>query len=59
MQAYADQTWGGVRNPTSGLFDFVYGRNRTTEPHRLLDQAAMWQIYADLALDPSDYATLI
>lgn len=58
MQAYADQTWDSVRNPSTGLFDFVYGRNRTVQPHRLIDQAAMLQIYADLALDPTAYASL-
>jgi uncharacterized protein YyaL (SSP411 family) len=52
-QAYADQMWETQRDPVSGLFDVAYGRNRTIEPHRLLDQAAMLQIYAALALGPN------
>jgi hypothetical protein len=59
MQTYADQVWDTSRNPDSGLFDFVYGRNRAAEPHRLLDQAAMLQIYADLALESNAYDGLI
>ena len=49
-QAYADHVWDTLRDPSTGMFDFVYGRNRAAEPHRLLDQAAMLQIYAALAL---------
>jgi rhamnogalacturonyl hydrolase YesR len=50
MQAYADHVWDDLRDASSGLFNFAYGRNRTLEPHRLVDQAAMLQIYALLAL---------
>jgi hypothetical protein len=57
-QAYADQVWETLRNPSTGLFDFVYGRNRAAAPHRLLDQAAMLQIYAALALG-SDAAAVL
>ena len=49
-QAYADRVWDELRDPSTGLFDFVYGRSQSAEPHRLLDQAAMLQIYAALAL---------
>ncbi|MGI9149156.1 MAG: glycoside hydrolase family 76 protein [Chloroflexota bacterium] len=58
MQAYADHVWTTLRDPSTGLFNFVYGRNRTTEPHRLLDQSAMLQIYAALALGPEAAAAL-
>ena len=57
-QAYADRVWDTLRDPSTGLFDFVYGRTRTAEPHRLLDQAAMLQIYAALALGPDATAAL-
>jgi hypothetical protein len=40
---YADAAWAGVRDPSSGLFRFHRGRER------LLEQAAMVQIYAMLA----------
>jgi uncharacterized protein YyaL (SSP411 family) len=50
MRAYADQIWDTLRDPETGLFNFAYGRNRSVEPHRLVDQAAMLQIYALLAL---------
>jgi len=58
MQTYADQVWDTLRDPTTGLFNFAYGRNRSAEPHRLLDQGAMLQIYAALALG-SNAATLL
>ena len=58
MQAYADQVWDTLRDPETGLFNFVYGRNRSPEPHRLLDQGAMLQIYAALALGARASATL-
>jgi hypothetical protein len=50
--------WETLRNPSTGLFDFVYGRNRAAAPHHLLDQAAMLQIYAALALG-SDAAAVL
>jgi hypothetical protein len=53
MQAYADQVWDTIRDPSTGLFNFAYGRTRSAEPHRLVDQAAMLQIYALLALGNS------
>jgi Glycosyl hydrolase family 76 len=53
MQTYADQVWDALRDPTTGMFNFAYGRNRSIEPHRLVDQAAMLQIYALLALGPN------
>jgi hypothetical protein len=53
MQAYADQVWDTLRDPSTGLFNFAYGRNRSVEPHRLVDHAAMLQVYALLALGPS------
>jgi hypothetical protein len=59
MQAYADQVWDTLRDPSTGLFNVAYGRNRSVEPHRLLDQAAMLQIYALLALGPSAAAASI
>jgi hypothetical protein len=52
MQAYADQVWDTMHDPSTGLFNFVYGRSKSAEPHRLVDQAAMLQIYALLALGP-------
>ncbi len=58
MQTYADRMWDARRDPASGLFDVVYGRSRTTTPHRLLDQGAMLQVYAALALGPSVYRGL-
>lgn len=58
MQTYADRMWDARRDPASGLFDVVYGRSRTTTPHRLLDQGAMLQVYAALALGPSVYRAL-
>jgi rhamnogalacturonyl hydrolase YesR len=53
MQAYADQVWDTLRDPATGLFNFANGRSHSIEPHRLVDQAAMLQIYALLALGPS------
>jgi uncharacterized protein YyaL (SSP411 family) len=53
IQSYADQVWDTLRDPATGLLNFVYGRNRTIEPHRLVDQAAMLQIYTLLALGPA------
>ncbi|MBV9131404.1 MAG: glycosyl hydrolase [Chloroflexi bacterium] len=52
MQAYADTVWDTLHDPATGLFNFANGRSRSVEPHRLLDQAAMLQIYALLALGP-------
>src|SRR5262249_18458032 len=43
MQRFADEAWAKARNPATGLFHFS-GRGPT-----LLDQAAMVQIYAELA----------
>lgn len=53
MQTYANQVWDTLLDPSSGLFNFAYGRTRSIEPHRLVDQAAMLQIYAVLALGSS------
>lgn len=50
VQAYADRAWENARDPRTGLFDFRSSRN-----FRLLDQAAMVQIYACLAWDERDY----
>ncbi len=50
IQAYADRAWESARDPRTGLFDFRSSRN-----FRLLDQAAMVQIYACLAWDENDY----
>jgi hypothetical protein len=44
VQAYADSAWNVVRDQTTGLFRFSASR-----PVQLLEQAAMVQIYADLA----------
>ena len=44
VQAYADSAWDVVRDQTTGLFRFSASR-----PVQLLEQAAMVQIYADLA----------
>jgi hypothetical protein len=52
MQVYADEVWDKLYDPSTGLFNFVYGRSKSAEPHRLVDQAAMLQIYALLALGP-------
>ena len=52
MQAYADTVWDTLHDPATGLFNFANGRSRSVEPHRLLDQAAMLQIYALLTLGP-------
>lgn len=52
MQAYADEAWSGYRDAQTNLFYF------SEEPARLVDQGAMVQIYALLALDANDYAEL-
>ncbi len=44
MQTYADKMWDSVRDPMTSLFTF-----NGTMPVKLLDQAAMVQIYATLA----------
>lgn len=49
MQAYADHMWNTAYDPDSGLFTFAYWRYGRTSPYRLVDQAAMLQIYASLA----------
>jgi predicted alpha-1,6-mannanase (GH76 family) len=43
IEGFADEAWSRARNPKTGLFSF-YGRQPT-----LLDQAAMVQVYAQLA----------
>jgi hypothetical protein len=43
MEAFADEAWKKARDPKTGLFHFS-GR-----PATLLDQAAMVQVYAELA----------
>ena len=43
IEAFADRAWSQYRDPSTGLFHF--GETLAT----LLDQAAMVQIYADLA----------
>ncbi len=45
VEAFADEAWTHARNPATGLFSFD-GRGPT-----LLDQAAMVQVYAELARD--------
>jgi rhamnogalacturonyl hydrolase YesR len=45
VAAYADAAWSQLRNPSTGLFRFDAPR-----PEQLLDQAAMVQIYAALAV---------
>jgi hypothetical protein len=45
VEEYAARAWSTVRDPHTGLFRFDRGR-----PVQLLQQAAMVQIYADLAL---------
>src|SRR5205807_2321135 len=44
-QAYADEVWRDLRDPRTGLFSF-----RGAKPETLLDQAAVVQLYASLAL---------
>jgi len=46
IRAYADQVWTNDRDPTTGLFRFQADAGRT----QLLEQAAMVQIYGDLAM---------
>ncbi|MBI3965442.1 MAG: AGE family epimerase/isomerase [Chloroflexi bacterium] len=53
MQSYADQAWNTVRDPATGLFRFG-----GAGPVKLLDQAALAQIYACLAWDPASYRNL-
>ena len=45
VEAFADEAWTHARNPATGLFSF--DRRGPT----LLDQAAMVQVYAELARD--------
>ena len=44
LQTFADEAWSQARNPKTDLFDFG-------GPATLLDQAAMVQVYAELARD--------
>jgi hypothetical protein len=43
VRAFGDEAWAQARDPHTGLFSF--GKSGPT----LLDQAAMIQVYADLA----------
>jgi Glycosyl hydrolase family 76 len=52
MARYAATTWSRNRDPDTGLFHFAGG------PTESLQQAAMVQIYAVLAWNPSQYALL-
>jgi uncharacterized protein YyaL (SSP411 family) len=58
MEAYGDTVWDTLRDPTTGLFAFRYGRFRSADSFRLLDQASMLQVYAGLALEPGAYLSL-
>jgi uncharacterized protein YyaL (SSP411 family) len=53
MQNYADQVWDTYRDATTGLFHF-----NGSPSTQLLEQAAMIQIYAVLAWNPSQYSIL-
>ena len=50
LQQYADRAWSTYLDPASGLFDF-----HDREATRLLQQAAMAQLYAYLSLDHTWY----
>jgi hypothetical protein len=52
MQSYADRIWETARDPATNLFPVF-------RPVRLLDQAAMVEIYAALALDPARYGEIM
>ena len=54
IQTYAQDAWNSQRGP-NGLFNFA---STSGSGYQLLDQAAMLQIYAMLAWDPSEYANL-
>lgn len=58
VQEYADTLWETARDPATGLFLFRYARPNQPNPPRLLDQAALVQIYAALALEPAAYRYL-
>jgi Glycosyl hydrolase family 76 len=54
LRAYAEWAWNTIRDPSTTLFPF----DGPTAPVTLLDQAAMVQINALLAWDPSDWPKL-
>lgn len=50
LEEYANRVWSTLRDPASGLFDF-----HDREPTRLLQQAAMTQLFAYLSWDRTWY----
>jgi uncharacterized protein YyaL (SSP411 family) len=57
MQSYADKVWNdaSIRDPKTNLFKPL---ETSSSAYRLLDQAAMVQVYAALAWDSSNYGKL-
>ena len=57
MQAYADRAWDEPVDPRSRPTD-LFHLDRAPQPHTLLDQAAMVQIYALLGWPAERYGLL-
>ncbi|MFD0484166.1 glycoside hydrolase family 76 protein [Kineococcus sp. GCM10028916] len=57
MAAYAERVWRHRRDPATGLFHFPHD-GVLDGSTQLLEQAAVVQVFAVLAWDPADHATL-